>query len=360
MVSFLRARPNCGSAYHESKWAAEEIVRASNLDWTVLKPGIMFGRGDHILDHLSRALLTFPVYLGVGDRRVRPLAIDDAVRVIEAAVVDGRLSHTTFALTGPTEITFDEAARRVARVLRKRRLFVTAPLLFHRLLAVLAERTMTVPLISVAQVRMLREELIEPVRAPDALPVDLTPTTPFDEAAIRAGLPSAERFGLRDLRRPRHSRGDVVVAGEGRTIIRCAPRDVLEFVLDVDRYRRADLKIGKVRSFQRDGNLGEVRHDGRFLGMRTPAVTLAFELTPHSRLEFRGVRMRRPIRAFDGYFTCEPSAVGTRVTHREAFTLGPIAGRLVGPVLQAWLSRDTPAEVRRMKRFLEKDIAGQA
>ncbi len=26
MVSFLRARPNCGSGYHESKWAAKELV----------------------------------------------------------------------------------------------------------------------------------------------------------------------------------------------------------------------------------------------------------------------------------------------------------------------------------------------
>ena len=27
LISFLRARPNCGSGYHESKWAAEEIVQ---------------------------------------------------------------------------------------------------------------------------------------------------------------------------------------------------------------------------------------------------------------------------------------------------------------------------------------------
>ena len=27
LLSFLRARPRCGSPYHESKWAAEEIVR---------------------------------------------------------------------------------------------------------------------------------------------------------------------------------------------------------------------------------------------------------------------------------------------------------------------------------------------
>lgn len=32
LLSFLRARPGCRSAYHESKWAAEEIVRACTCD----------------------------------------------------------------------------------------------------------------------------------------------------------------------------------------------------------------------------------------------------------------------------------------------------------------------------------------
>jgi NADH dehydrogenase len=37
LMSFLRARPACGSPYHESKWAAEEIVRSSGLDYTIVK-----------------------------------------------------------------------------------------------------------------------------------------------------------------------------------------------------------------------------------------------------------------------------------------------------------------------------------
>src|SRR5262249_31100516 len=45
LLSFLRARPDCGSAYHESKWAAEEFVRQSGLDYTVLKCGVIYGRG---------------------------------------------------------------------------------------------------------------------------------------------------------------------------------------------------------------------------------------------------------------------------------------------------------------------------
>jgi len=201
LVSFLRARPDCGSAYHESKWAAEEILRSSNLAWTVLKPGMMYGRGDHMLDHLSKALLTFPIYIGIGHRRVRPLAIRDAVEVLLAALVGERLAHKTVPILGPTQLGFDDVARLVAQVLEKRRVFVRAPIAFHYLLARAAELLMTVPLVATAQVRILEEELIEPAMAPDDLPADLLPRTPFDEAAVSAGLPSQlERFGLRDLR----------------------------------------------------------------------------------------------------------------------------------------------------------------
>ena len=70
LVSFLRARPGCGSGYHESKFAAEEIVRASGLDYTIFKPGVIYGVGDHMLDHLSHAFHTFPVFAFVGFKEI--------------------------------------------------------------------------------------------------------------------------------------------------------------------------------------------------------------------------------------------------------------------------------------------------
>ncbi len=200
IVSFLRARPQCGSEYHESKWAAEEIVRASSCEWTVLKPGMMFGRGDHMLDHLSHALCTFPIFLGIGPRRVRPLAVADVVRLLMASLIEGRLANRTVGLVGPTEIGFDDAARLVGEVIGKRRVFVRAPLAFHYLLALASEYSMTVPLIARAQVRILQEEVVEPTRAPDPLPADLVPSTPFDAESIRAGLPDPGPFGSTDLR----------------------------------------------------------------------------------------------------------------------------------------------------------------
>jgi NADH dehydrogenase len=203
LVSFLRARPDGPTAYHRSKWAAEELVRASGLDWTVLKCGVIYGRGDHLLDHLSRAFHTFPIFglVGFRDRPVRPVAVLDVAGVLEAAVTgDPRLLHRTFAVLGPEELTLAEAVRRVAAVTGRRPRFVPLPVAVHRLLAHGWEAAMRVPLVSSAQVRMLEEGIVEPLPAADRLPDDLLPRTPFSAAAIKSGLPAPGGFGLRDLR----------------------------------------------------------------------------------------------------------------------------------------------------------------
>ncbi len=202
LLSFLRARPNCGSGYHQSKWAAEELVRCSGLDYTVLKAGIIYGKGDHMLDHLTHALYTFPVFALVGmmQKPIRPVAIEDVVRILQAALVDGRLSRQTVAVTGPEELTFGEAVRRVAKVVGKRAYVFRMPVLFHYLLAGCVERVMKIPLISVAQVRMLAEGIVEPTPGCQPLPDDLAPKSFFTDQQVRRGLPEAKPFGLRDLR----------------------------------------------------------------------------------------------------------------------------------------------------------------
>ncbi|MEX2032131.1 MAG: NAD(P)H-binding protein [Dehalococcoidia bacterium] len=202
MLSFLRARPDCGSPYHESKWAAEEMVRESGISFTILKSGMIFGRGDHMLDHLSHALYTFPFFLRVGfhEKPVRPVSIHDVVHVLTASLTDPRLESTTVPVLGPEELMLSEAAQRVGDVIGRRRATFSAPIWFHRLLAFVAELTMRIPLASRAQVRMLAEGVTEPVLYDRALPDDLRPSTRFAPEVIKRELPAAGRFTARDLR----------------------------------------------------------------------------------------------------------------------------------------------------------------
>lgn len=202
LLSFLRARPGCGSAYHESKWAAEEIVRAAGLDYTIFKAGVIYGRGDHMLDHLSRALYTFPIFglVGMKEKPVRPLAVEDLVTAIVASFHDAGLSNKTVSITGPEEITLREAVQRVREAIRRHPLYVPTPLAIQKVIAWVAEATMKIPLLSLAQLRILSEELVEALPACDMLPADLKPATRFAAEQIRKGLPEPGPFGLRDLR----------------------------------------------------------------------------------------------------------------------------------------------------------------
>ena len=202
LMSFLRARPDCGSPYHESKWEAEEIVRNSGLDYTILKAGVIYGRGDHMLDHLSHALHTFPIFglVGMKEKSIRPLAIEDLVHVMRAALIDRRLKRQTVAVVGPEEIYLSEAVRRVAEVVGKQPLMFPLPVVCHLSMASFFEWTMKIQLTSLAQVRILSEGVVEPGSPVVSLPYDLVPTRRFTTDQIRNGLPDPGPFCAGDLR----------------------------------------------------------------------------------------------------------------------------------------------------------------
>jgi len=193
LVSFLRARPVCGSPYHESKWAAEEIVRGSGLEFTVLKQGITYGKGDHMLDHLSRTVRALPLFATVGlrPRTLRPVAVEDTVRVLRAALVEGRLGGRTVAVTGPEELTLGDVVRRVARAIGRAVAVVPMPVWFHYALARAIELLPWTPLVSVAQVRMLAEGISVAEPPCDQLPPDLLPRIRLTVEQVRRGLPGA-------------------------------------------------------------------------------------------------------------------------------------------------------------------------
>jgi len=216
LISFLRARPGCRSGYHESKFAAEEIVRASGLDYTIFKCGVIYGKGDHMLDHLSHAFYTFPVFAFVGfkDKPIRPNAVEDVARIVKTSLVNGALSRQTVFVVGPEQLTLRQAVRRVANVVGKHPIMFPLPVWFHYALGWCVERVMKVPLVSVAQVQMLSEGLAEPCGPCEPLPEILVSRIPFTDEQVRRGLPRPGAFGWHDIRCCRN--GDTVAFHHNR------------------------------------------------------------------------------------------------------------------------------------------------
>lgn len=203
MLSFLNARPGSGSPYHETKWQGEEMVRRSGFDYTILKSGMVYGRGDHMVDHLSHSLFTVPIFgaVGITDRirtkTIRPIPVEEVVTVIVAAV-NGRLSRETVEVVGVEELFLAEAVRRIANVLGRPVYILPLPVWSHKVISQIAEATMKVPLVAKAQLRMLTEGISDGYNAAE-LPEDLKPKLPFSDEQIRKSLPDPGRFTFDDL-----------------------------------------------------------------------------------------------------------------------------------------------------------------
>jgi hypothetical protein len=148
-----------------------------------------------------------------------------------------------------------------------------------------------------------------------------------------------------------------VICGESTATIRRSPQEVLAFVLDFERYRQVDHKIGRIRAVERRGDDGLVTIRGRIRGIPLAVDRLAYHVVPNSRLELRSVPSVWPgaVVWFEGHFICEPAEHGTRVSHRECLAFRRPFSWLFEPLLRAWLARDTAEEMVRLKRALESD-----
>ena len=192
LVSYLNVRPNVKSEYHTTKWQGEEIVRSSKLNFTILKAGLVYGEGDHLLHNLSNLFRKMPVFAAVGlrEKTVRLVAVEDLVEVIRASLDEDRFARQTVAVLGPEEFPFSQAARRIAKAMGKPSLIVLPfPVFFHRILAFFSERFMPKPLITKSQVQMLADGISKPTLESVPLPEELKPKTLFTEEQIRKGLP---------------------------------------------------------------------------------------------------------------------------------------------------------------------------
>ena len=143
-----------------------------------------------------------------------------------------------------------------------------------------------------------------------------------------------------------------MIEGVGEAVVAATPEEAINFVLDLDRYRRADYKIGTVKWVRPDATGAMVRFRSKLMGMPGPYVTQRVDRTGN-RLDVHTVApkwMNRMV-SFEGVVDATPTDAGTRFFHREALTFhGPF--RVLEPLLRGWLAKDTAAEVRRVAEQL--------
>ncbi|MEO6035035.1 MAG: complex I NDUFA9 subunit family protein, partial [Verrucomicrobiota bacterium] len=140
-VSALGVCAYAKARYHKSKWAAEMHVRNSGLDFTIFRPSIIYGRGDHFVNFfagLSRWSPVLPV-MGTGNGLLQPVPVEDVARCFVRALVNPRTVGQSYDLYGPEILTLREILQAICDATGRKRLLVQIPMPMARTLAATLE-----------------------------------------------------------------------------------------------------------------------------------------------------------------------------------------------------------------------------
>jgi len=110
-MSALGAGPKQPTEYFRTKWQAEELVRATGLDYTIFRPSLIFGPGDGFINTLVNQLRFYPIIpiIGAGEYTFAPISIYAVCAAfVQALRLDGPTLAKTFELCGPEILTYTQ------------------------------------------------------------------------------------------------------------------------------------------------------------------------------------------------------------------------------------------------------------
>lgn len=107
-VSAISADDEAGTEYALTKKRADDHLRSLALDWTVLRPSLVYGEGSYGGTSALRGLAGLPGFsplVGDGSAVFRPIHIDDLVETVVRIIESDRFARQTLEPVGPEVVS---------------------------------------------------------------------------------------------------------------------------------------------------------------------------------------------------------------------------------------------------------------
>lgn len=115
-ISGLGVSNNTTFGYFISKLKAEQLIKESGLDYTILRASYIVGSNDPLTQNLTKQIKNGVMLVpGSGSYLLQPISIHDVCKVILEAVHNKNLSNKTIDLVGPKTISFANYVRKFVR-----------------------------------------------------------------------------------------------------------------------------------------------------------------------------------------------------------------------------------------------------
>ncbi len=177
-MSALGAERHQTGGYFRTKWAAEEAVLHSGLDFTVMKPSMIHGPRDEVVNMLSKQIRYLPVLpvIGDGSYELQPVSANDVARGFVRALDTDAAVGKTYRIGGPERFTYDRMLDAIASAMGKDRTpKVHLPLGLMKTMVNLMEGLPYFPITSDQLRMLLMGNVCDPSEFVNDLAIELTP-----------------------------------------------------------------------------------------------------------------------------------------------------------------------------------------
>jgi nucleoside-diphosphate-sugar epimerase len=113
--------------YYAGKARTEEIIRGSGMQWAIVRPTLVFGTGDILLNNIAWLMRRMPIFAipGDGKYRMQPVAVEDVAEIATWAAA--QTDSLTLDAAGPETLTYAELVEGIAIAVARRPRFVYMP-----------------------------------------------------------------------------------------------------------------------------------------------------------------------------------------------------------------------------------------
>jgi NADH dehydrogenase len=126
-VSITNPSEDSDLEYFRGKARLERVLMESGLSYAILRPTVLFGYEDILINNLAWALRNLPIFgvFGKGDYRLQPIYVDDLAQL---AVTEGESRNNRIIdAIGPETFTYRELVHTIAKAIGVHRPIISVP-----------------------------------------------------------------------------------------------------------------------------------------------------------------------------------------------------------------------------------------
>jgi len=138
LLSSMSAKRSFPDAYGKNKLQIEQMIKRSGLNYTILRPSMIYGKGSTSFNFIIKYIKIIPFFtpiIGSGKYKIMPVHINDVIKCIDHCIANNITNKKEYDVVGSKEIYFLDLVNLIKKDLKIKRINLYIPIWLFNIIA---------------------------------------------------------------------------------------------------------------------------------------------------------------------------------------------------------------------------------